>query len=409
MWRAALLAATIAVECSISLGYAVDDIDPVELQLQNELWELEHEGHRRHHAHHHSPKRFLGLMGRPAAVKPPPGLDAELLPGRHAAVTKKLHDMDKELHNLKGMKENNAQAHLNLEGEVKEAFHHMDSVVTIKSQLAKTQVQIRSEERKLKKLEEDRTHLDMTHRSLSDSLRHIMEPKIGYAASRLEKRKHQLHELEGEDDLWRAKRDKFHKDSLGMIEQRDQAKSILEQAIVAEERAHKERKLAEKLYGEDKKQTSSDIQAYKFSDVKERAAMSKVQRSQEETNQADVSVKRLQKILAMEQRRVDNSMAIGKDKVAGKIRAAEGLEKASEAKLVRLRNEFDEWQVRQEALAGQIVSQKGSTYTATKNFANTQENMLASARDQVVSDAESDSDWEGWDEWSGRKGDDSIP
>jgi len=289
-----------------------------------------------------------------------------------------------------------------LEGDIKQAMTHMNSVAGIKRELAKTEVAIRHEERKMKTLDEDRLHLDMTHHSLTASLHHIMEPKISFAEKRLQKRKRKLHLLEVKEVEWKKNEDKFHAASLASLDERDKSKADLEASLVAEEKAHQDRIQAEKQFKAAKKNTNFNIQGYRYAEEEERGATRKDTRGAEEEQQAEASVKRLNHILHTEQKRVDESMAIGKDKVQSKMRRVEEKEKESNEKLASLKKEYAEWQDQQGVWANRIANLKHGTHVASKDFADSQEAVLASAREAVVMDAEDDSDW-AWDggEWAG--------
>jgi len=324
--------------------------------------------------------------------------EAQVIPGRNAAVTRKLHGMHDDVSDVEKQRDTMTYAHKNLESQVDNAIIHMNSVAVLKEQLAKTEVQMRVEERKLKKLQEDRRHLDKTHDKLETSLRTIMTPKVEFAQNRLSTRKHQWDALQAREAQWLNKRDKFHEASLAMLAQRQTDKADLEEAIVLEQKAHYTRKVDEKKYENAKKDATFNIQGYRYSDAEERAAHNKEKRGHEEFDQAGVALKRLNKILQMEEGKVDDSTAIGKNRVDGKIHEVERLEKASKLKLAKLRGEYEAWQTQQQSWANEVGSQEANANTASKDYVNSEEKVLANAREQVVLDEESDSDWGSWDE-----------
>lgn len=254
----------------------------------------------------------------------------------------------------------------------------------------------------MKKLAEDSLHLDMTHHSLTSSLHHIMEPKISFAEKRLQKRRRKLHVSQTKEAEWKEREEKFHAASLAALDTRDKSKTNLEAALVAEEKAHHERIQAEKQFRSAKKSTNFNIQSYRYSEEQSRGATRKEKRAAEEEREAKASVKRLKHIMHMEQKRVDESMALGKDKVQGKMHKVEAAETASNEKLANLKREFAEWQEQQGVWANRIENLKHGTHTAAKAFADSQESILASARNAMVKDAQDDSDW-AWDgdDWAG--------
>jgi len=248
----------------------------------------------------------------------------------------------------------------------------------------------------MKRLEGDRLRLDMTHRSLSSSLLRIMDPKIKYAISSRRKKLRKLSILESRDQEWTSKAEKFHASALAKLQERQKTKADLEAALVAEEKAHQERKAAEKRFGVVERDTTFNIEGYKYSATEERAAMSKKMRGKDEASQADASVKRLTRILSAEERRVDESMTVGKDRVQHKLRQLEEAQKKSKAKLTMLRREYAEWQGQQQAWATHLTAARHGTGMASQNFADAQEAVLTSARNQVISDSKQDIDW-AWD------------
>jgi len=419
MWRVAIF--TAALLCpSVSLGHGVDELDPLDVELGRELAQLEHGSHHHHQHHHHylhhkhhqhKPQRFLGLLLDDSRVTPlhePLSHEAQVIPGRNAAVTKKLKGMQDGMSNVEKQRDTMTAAHKNLESEVDNAIVHLNSVASLKEHLAQTEVQMRVEERKLKKLQEDRRHLDKMHDKLEKSLHTIMMPKVEFAQQRLSKRKHQWDTLQAREGQWKDKRDKFHQASLAMLEERKTDKADLEEAIVLEQKAHHTRKADEKKYEKAKKDVTFNIQGYRYSDEEFRAAHNKEKLGHDELDQADVAVKRLTKIMEMEEAKVDDSTAIGKNRVDKKIHEVERLEKESKLKLDKLRSEYDAWQTQQQSWANEVGSQEANANSASKDYVSSEEKVLGQAREQVVLDEENDSDWGGWDEWPGNDNDNSI-
>jgi len=410
MWQAALLAAAaVALLPGLALGGSIDDYTVLNLDQEARLedkdelvleHELDHEAHHRHHVHHghhrHHRKHFLSNRGASLLSAPFP---AELPQSRHHLVAKKLQRMDEELRNIKSQRHVAAHARSNLEGEVKKALKHINNVVSIKSQLAHTEVQIRSEERKLRRLEDDRIRLDATHHSLVSSLHHVMEPKIVFAEERLKVRKKQLKVLQDRAKRWREKESELKTDSVAMLEARTKSKEHVAESAAAEEKAHKEWIKAEKELLTAKKSANLDIGKYKFSQAEARAAMTKEKQGEEESREAAASVNRLTHILNMESSRVDESMAIGKDRVLGKIKQLEARKAKSSTKHQTLQHQYAEWRIVNQDWATHLDSNKRITQTAAQNYADAQREVLDAASDKVASDAEDDSDW-AWNDWA---------
>mmetsp|Transcript_105165 Transcript_105165/g.165970 ORF Transcript_105165/g.165970 Transcript_105165/m.165970 type:complete len:436 (+) Transcript_105165:81-1388(+) len=402
------------------------DINEDELELQwligdaGEVDYRDHHHHHRHHLRHHRHHRpFLGRHHKRAVLfAEAPSADRaeiekaiskrlpaekeaeELLPRRHPKLLNKLGVMDEELHELKARQQAAASARGSMEGEVKESLRHMNKAVKMRRELARAEIEIREEDLKLKRLEDDRLRLDRTHSHLVASLHHIMEPKINFAETRFTERMRRSKELEAEEQAWKAKEETFHKAAIAMLEERRNVGSKLEAAKEAVEKARHEQEMAEREMDAVKHGVSFNVEGYKYARTKERAAKSSAETSDEEMEKNKASVERLSNILSLEQRRVDDSMAHGKDRVQGKIRELEHKKERSTARLAHLEEEYHEWQQQQKILGERLAASMKTTHGAAEEYAKQQKDVLDIAQAKVVADAESDSDW-AWNEWPG--------
>jgi len=409
MYRAGL--AALAAALVLLPGAVVGQLEDIpELgRLEAEIDSLASGTHRahyhhrhRHPVHHHShPKAFLFARGPATADIVAAPADGLLL-GRHPTVARKLGHMEQEINDLAGRQQAAKIARGDLEENVQKAVSHMNDAVGIKRELARTEAQIRSEAVKLKRLEDDRLRLDRTHGHLVSSLHHIMEPKIQFAETQLKQRQARFHDLESKASQWTEKEKKFHEASLAMLEERKESTKRLEVAKEAVTKARREQELAKKQLGTVKHSVAFDIEGFRYAQTRARAATSEAKRGKKTEKDAEVSVKRLNGILNMEQKRVDESMAIGKDRVQGKIREFESVREKSKHKAVKLSEEYGQWQRRQRAWASRVAATKQITHEAAANYADRQQAVLNDATAKVAYDAESDSDW-AWDEWPGKK------
>lgn len=409
MWNLAWLAlVAVTLVPAKAWGDGIDDhtLAKIAKEVESEL--QIHRGHhqhlRRHHRHHHNPflHRHIAILAQEEPRQPiqkTPSSPQDLPLHRHPAVAKKLRAMGKEIHDLTRRQHIAEQTRGNLEGELKEAVKHMNDVVAIKSEMAHAEVQIRNEERKLKQLEDDRLRLDRTHNSLLSSLRHIMKPKIEFAKSRLQNKKEELARMKAKVARLNDEEKRFHSESLAMLEQRDNSEAHVQRAIAAEAKAHEEWKLAEKELKQAKKNTNLDIEGYRYSKAEAEASKTQQKQSEQDERDAEVSVRRLIHILEMEQHRVDESMAIGKDRVQGKIQKLEKDKRKSSARHEKLKQEYAKWQKLTHKWSDQLQSTKYSAAAAAQKYAKSQKTVLDAASEQVVADAESDSDW-AWDDWA---------
>lgn len=191
------------------------------------------------------------------------------MPRRHPKLLKKLGTMDQELRELKERQQAAASARGSMEGEVKESLRHMNKAVKMRRELARTEIEIREEDLKLKRMEDDRLRLDRTHSHLVASLHHIMEPKINFAETRFTDRERRAKEKDEEKEAWKAKEDKFHKAAIAMLEERRSVGAKLEAAKEAVEKARHEQELVEKEMSAVKHGVSFNVEGYKYARTKE--------------------------------------------------------------------------------------------------------------------------------------------
>lgn len=146
-----------------------------------------------------------------------------------------------------------------------------------------------------------------------------------------------------------------------------------------------------------------NVEGYRYAQTRARAAASQEKHAEEATKQAETSVKRLTSILTMEQRRVDESMAVGKDRVQGRIREVDAKRKNSSSTASRLRKEYASWQERERAWARRVSARKQTTHDASWDYVERQRAVLEEAQAKVAYDAESNTDW-AWDDWNSEGG-----
>jgi len=422
MFRATVtaLAAAFALLPAVVVSQLEEDIsehDSLEQEFESLVSgnEMAHKHHRhRHYSQHHTRphhhKAFLFARGpviADALVAPP--TDGENLLGRvrHPSVARKLANMKPDIRDLAGREQAAKIARGDLEANVQKAISHMNDAVGIKRELARTEALIRSEDVKLKRLEDDRLRLDRTHGHLVSSLHHIMGPKIQFAETSLKQRQGILHELESKASQWTEKETKFHEASLAMLAERKESTKRFEAATDAVNQAHREEELAKKELLTVKHKVAFDIEGYRYAQTRAHAAESEAKRGKRGEKNAEISLQRLNGIMNMEQRRVDESMAIGKDRVQGRIRELEGVREKSKRKASKLSEDYAQWQRRQHAWASRVAATKHITHEASADYAARQQAVLDAATAKVAYDAESDSDW-AWDEWPGKENGEDV-
>lgn len=374
-----------------------------------------------HHGHNHRRHPFL-RQSRPSlliqADEAPVAAEKTLLSeSLHPQVAKKLGQMDQAMQGLRGKQQEAAEARSTYETEVKTAIRHMNEVEAIRIDIGRTEAEIREESRKLRHFSDDRIRLSQKHRHLVLSLHHIMDPKIDFAAEQLKHSEDRLKDFEQKAKLWTAKQEQWHASSIAMIEERHAQENRLVMARAAEARAHQEVELAKKQYQADKKVVSENVLNYRYALAHAKAAKSQEEQGKEGTVEAKVAAKRLGRILALEERRVNEAMAIGKDRLQGKIRELERIKTQSGLKLSQMMQSYGQWQKTQQMWAKQLVSRKETTSAVSKEFVNQQQAVVDAAKASVVYDAGASAEpgsrrddwaWGGWPDDSD-EGDTDFP
>lgn len=386
------------------VGQIFDKIDASELpELEREFQHLVHSGPGQHHPHHgHLRRQKRASLFAAPSVTEAQAVPQDLLEGRHPSVTSKLAHMKQEVSDLKGRKQAAEATRGELESHMTKASHHMGKAVLIKRELARTEARLRAEGKKIKRLEDDRLRLDRTHDHLVSSLHHIMEPKIDFAESTLTNKQRKERSLEAMAAEWEIKERNLHEAALEKLEERKKNKMRLDAANELEVKAHHEKEVAKKKLDESKHGVVSIVQTYKFAQTHAQASKSQEKRATEARTEQEKSVKRLRSILRMEERRVDESMAIGKDRVRGRINELEAIKRKSASHMVKLSKEYTSWQEKQRAWARRVAAAKAVAHGASKEFVKNQREVLDAAQAKVAQDAEDDSDW-AWNEWPGQK------
>lgn len=392
-----MLLATLFALFSTSLASHVHDPEEIRLErnlrrLEREFFSTDHHRHHRlrhehqghHHRHHRRP--LLGLLRSRYLADPPVG---EASPSSHPA-----------MRNLKKQQQAAEDARHDLEENIQNAMVHLNSVSVLKNTLAKTRIKLVSEERRLLKLKEEQKQLDVTHHSLSQSLKRVMEPKLEFVEDRLLRKEHELKKLQAEDAALRERVQKYHSASLAMIKERSQDKADLQAALTAEEKAHQDTITSERRYKVAKQEASSLIEHFGYSQTSEQALRNKEQHYEEEMKQARSAFHRLSSIMALEQKKVDQSMAKGQDRLKAKIRRLERATEESNSKVVALKEEYSEWQARQKAWTDHLAVTREGAEAANQDYANARAAVFATQRQDAVDASEPISDW-AWDERAG--------
>lgn len=318
------------------------------------------------------------------------------LPGRHPSVEKVLDGMTVELHALKEKQVAESDARNRLQSSVGEAESHMNDAIAIKQSMAQRQAQLRLEQSKMKMLEYESQQVETSHTSLLNSLHRVLQPKLIFARERLLKKERQLEEDDRAVVNWRNKKDQIKQSAVNFIKGRESAKEKLLQ--VEDEMVEMKRKeeQARRAFERQRQRASDEVQSYQYADTKFKAEVAHEVAAKDATLAAKESLEKLDNVMSLETRKVDESMLIQKHRIEARRRAIEAARERSSRELQALEEQYREWKENQQKRAAEVLKRSQDTMDTSEAYATGQKQVLDSAEKKVVKDAVAKSDW-AWD------------
>lgn len=282
-----------------------------------------------------------------------------------------------------------------LEGKVSEVTRHMNDAMSIKHAIGQKEAEIRRERSKLAGLERESKHIEETHASLVSSLHRVLEPKLMFARTRLERKERVLEKEAQAVKIWKEKQDQIHAHALELLED----KKVTHQGVLQAEQAVVEAKKGEEIarikYNEARQRTSQEIQSYRYAETRVKAEMTHEKAAEEATVAAKESVKKLGNVLQVESEKVEESMEVSKNQIRHRMEKLEVAREKSEQEVVGLQQRYRDWQESQRVRAAEVVRKAEDTSMAAEAYADNQKQVLDTASNKVVHDAEAKSDWAG--------------
>lgn len=358
------------------------------------------------------PQQRFGGDGSPAKPKPKP--DSDPTPagpiqgqqGLHPLVDRQLDGMDKALQQLKEKRTEADEQRQEMSEERADAMAHMNDAVGIQREEVRAKDIERAQEKTIKRLKSESSKLQASHDSLFAKLDMIMEPKVKHAKKRL---KYEAQELEKAKAEAEGKKDKAvkakEKAVLMLRARRDMHKKVRasEEALAEARKVHEE---DEKRYRSYKTRANGQVEAFRWADTELRAALdSKAEREAAEV-EAESSVKKLQGVLDMETKRIDQALAAGKMRLDRKVHRAEMIRDEAGKAAELLRDRYATWQEIQRKRASKAAEKANEYRHSLKSYADQRREIFDSAQAQAGEHAESVSDW-AWDDWAWSSGGDS--
>lgn len=325
--------------------------------------------------------------------EPPMDQNAMSLPGRHPAVEKELDEMAPQRRALKEKKMVEEKARGELQGSVTQAVRHMNDGMGIKQQMAKKEAQLRVEGEKIHMFEADTGRLEKTRQNLMESLHRIMDTKLAYARARFEK-KEQVKQKDLEAlDVWKNKKDQLKTSAIGFLKAKESSHASLLQAEEAVAEAQRRADIARKQYEYDRQMASREIQSFRYAETRYKAELTHEQSAEVSERAAKESVDKLTNILSDEERKVDETMTVKREHLQKRIEGFEKLREKSGKELEELEHQYSSWQEQQRSRAHEVAQQKQQTEVASQAFAEGQKEVLDTAQQKVVQEAEKGKDW----------------
>jgi len=323
------------------------------------------------------------------------GRPTGMLPGRHPSVEKALDGMGDDLVNLKEKQFIAKETRGQLEGKVTEVVRHMNDAMSIKHAIGKKEAEIRREKSKLAGLEREAKHVEETHASLVSSLHRVLEPKLMFARTRLERKEMILEKEAKAVKIWQEKKDQIHAHALQVLEEKKVAHEGVLQAEQAVAEAKKMEEIAEVKYNQARQRTGSEIQSYRYAETRVKAEITHEKAAEEATLAAKESVKKLGNVLEVESQKVEESMTVSKNQIHRRMQQTEVAREKTEQEVAGLKQQYREWQEHQKLRAAEVIKKAQDTSDAAEAYADRQKQVLDSASSKVAHDAEAKSDWAG--------------
>lgn len=315
------------------------------------------------------------------------------LPGRHPSVEKALDGMSGDLQSLKEKQMVAKQDRAELEGKVSEVVHHMNDAMSIKHAISQKEAALRIQKNKIRALEREVKHLDQTHGSLVNSLHRVLEPKLMFAASRLEKKERVAEKEAQAANGWKEKKEQLHIHALQLIKEKNAAHQSLLEAQAEVARAKQREELADKRYRSERQDTSREVASYRYAETRFKAEITHEEAAERQAVAAKRSVEKLRNVMQVESEKVEMSIAASKQRLERKMRELEAVREHAGHELDDLQQRYSEWQASQRERAAEVVKKSEDTAAASEAFAVGQKQVLDSAQSKVAKEAESKSDW----------------
>jgi len=195
--------------------------------------------------------------------------------------------------------------------------------------------------------------------------------------------------------IWKEKQDQIHAHALELLED----KKVTHQGVLQAEQAVVEAKKGEEIarikYNEARQRTSQEIQSYRYAETRVKAEMTHEKAAEEATVAAKESVKKLGNVLQVESEKVEESMEVSKNQIRHRMEKVEVAREKSEQEVVGLKQRYRDWQESQRVRAAEVVRKAEDTSMAAEAYADNQKQVLDTASNKVVHDAEAKSDWAG--------------
>jgi len=352
--------------------------------------------HNVHHAHHASTEdRMRAEMNAEVAAELEE-LPPLTLPGRHPTVEKALDGMSGDLENLRDQKLAAKVSRGELESKITEATTHMTDATAIKHAISEKQAQLRGQDGKLKKLENDAGRLDMTREGLMSSLHRMLDPKIMKAQVRFEKKERALHKEEEATKAWGEKKDQLKDGAMQLIEQKKASHASLLQAEEEIAQAKKHEELARIQYQHDSSATAEKVQSYRYAETRFKAEHEHEEAASAAAAEAHDSVKKLYDVANVEQEKVDRSILYRKDRLRNQMKSVEAAREKSNNDMNDLTQKYRQQEEQQRERKAEIAKKKEETKAAEVAYGARQQQVLDSAEAKATKSAEVVGDWDGW-------------
>eukprot|EP00747_Dinoflagellata_sp_TGD_P163475 gnl/TRDRNA2_/TRDRNA2_182168_c0_seq1.p1 gnl/TRDRNA2_/TRDRNA2_182168_c0~~gnl/TRDRNA2_/TRDRNA2_182168_c0_seq1.p1 ORF type:complete len:562 (-),score=193.64 gnl/TRDRNA2_/TRDRNA2_182168_c0_seq1:176-1861(-) len=330
-----------------------------------------------------------------------------LPPRYHPLTRRELRRVDGQVKELEARKGHLETEREQLAASRGDATMHLSDAVSIQRAQVQAETKIRKEEHKEQQLQQEEMHLQQEHEQLHERLHRVMDPKIHFATQRLQKEQQLLAKAQMAEGRWAQELAKNKAAAVNKLKTKKQAKARLEASEKAVEEANREYKAAQNAYDIAKQEASQGVELFRVSNTRHNGALAEQQERAAAAQEAQTSLVKMQNVLAMESKQVDNSLAANEKRITGKIHLAQEAREKATKEDAELKKDMVAWKAEERLRADKAAKEKKTYDNNLKAYNSDRTNVYTGAENNAGKKAEVTSDWD-WGDWAWAPSDSKV-